>query len=160
MDYETLKLLIQKDQVDKFIRKMTKVYKALRVLETNKQKETPYVSKSLDKMIRYFSKSLPEEIGSDKTLNDIAFEKKDQPYTDKLSDLESLKSTISMCEIPFGSENSREQELIKSGSGHCSTPKISDYSEPKSTGLTSSSQNVDLGHKSQRNFMHAIREEP
>ena len=46
----------------------------------------------------------------DLSLNDIAFDKsnRDQPYQDKLSDLESIKSTLSMCEIPFPIDSSRE----------------------------------------------------
>ena len=36
-----------------------KVYKALRVLERNKSKDTPIFSRSIEKLIRYFGKAFP-----------------------------------------------------------------------------------------------------
>lgn len=48
-----------------------KVYKALRVLERNKSKETPNFSKAIEKLIRYFSKAFPENCGLEGNLNDL-----------------------------------------------------------------------------------------
>ena len=50
-----------------------KVYKALRVLERNKSKDTntPNFSKAIEKLIRYFSKAFPENCGLEGNLNDL-----------------------------------------------------------------------------------------
>lgn len=47
----------------KFMRKMVKVYKALRVLERNKSSETLFFSKSIEKLIKFFYKKFPESLG-------------------------------------------------------------------------------------------------
>ena len=57
------------DQVSRFIKKTLKIYKALRVLERNKAPETPYFSKSLEKLIRYFSKKFPDNCGPRNSIN-------------------------------------------------------------------------------------------
>ena len=51
------------DQVSRFIKKTLKIYKALRVLERNKSSDTPFFSKSIEKLIRYFSKKFPDHCG-------------------------------------------------------------------------------------------------
>jgi len=48
-----------------------KVYKALRVLERNKSKDTPTFSRAIEKLIRYFSKAFPENCGIEGNLNDL-----------------------------------------------------------------------------------------
>lgn len=48
-----------------------KVYKALRVLERNKNKETPTFSRAIEKLIRYFSKAFPQNCGIEGNLNDL-----------------------------------------------------------------------------------------
>ena len=50
---------ISEHQIDQFIKKIMKVYKALRVLERNKSKDTPIFSRAIEKLIRYFSKAFP-----------------------------------------------------------------------------------------------------
>ena len=69
-----LRQWMNEHQVDKFIKKMTKMYKALRVLEKNKDKESTCFSKSIEKLIRYFSKKFPEDFGIEKSLNDFALQ--------------------------------------------------------------------------------------
>ena len=48
-----------------------KVYKALRVLERNKSKDTPTFSRAIDKLIRYISKAFPENCGLEGNLKDL-----------------------------------------------------------------------------------------
>ena len=48
-----------------------KVYKALRVLERNKTKDSPTVSRAIEKLIRYFSKNFPANCGVEGNLNDL-----------------------------------------------------------------------------------------
>ena len=48
-----------------------KVYKALRVLERNKSKDTPTFSRAIEKLIRYFSKAFPQNCGIEGNLNDL-----------------------------------------------------------------------------------------
>jgi len=60
------------DQVSKFIKKTLKVYKALRVLEREKNTETPFFSRSIEKLIRFFSKKFPESLGLDGKLSELA----------------------------------------------------------------------------------------
>jgi len=50
-------------KVDRFIKKTLKIYKALRVLERNKSQDSPYFSKSIERLIRYFAKKFPENCG-------------------------------------------------------------------------------------------------
>ena len=57
---------------------MTKIFKALKVLEKNKDKDTPFVSKSIDKLMRFFQKKFPQEYNIDKNLNDLAMESKQE----------------------------------------------------------------------------------
>jgi len=45
--------------MERFIKKALKIYKALRVLERNKNPETPFFSKAMDKLIRYITKQFP-----------------------------------------------------------------------------------------------------
>ena len=59
------------NHIDQFIKKIMKVYKALRVLERNKSKDTPNFSKAIEKLIRYFSKAFPENCGIEGNLNDL-----------------------------------------------------------------------------------------
>ena len=49
-----------------------KCYKALRVLERNKTAETPSFSKPIEKLIRFFSKKFPENLGLDTNLSELA----------------------------------------------------------------------------------------
>lgn len=51
------------------------MYKALHVLERNKNKETTVFSRCMDKLMRYFSKKFPEDFGLDGNLNDLALSK-------------------------------------------------------------------------------------
>ena len=62
---------IAEQQVDQFIKKIWKVYKALRVLERNKSKDTPIFSRAIEKLIRYLSKAFPENCGIEGNLNDL-----------------------------------------------------------------------------------------
>ena len=62
---------IAEQQIDQFIKKIMKVYKALRVLERNKSKDTPIFSRAIEKLIRYFSKAFPENCGIEGNLNDL-----------------------------------------------------------------------------------------
>lgn len=62
---------IAEHQIDQFIKKILKVYKALRVLERNKSKDTPTFSRAIEKLIRYFSKAFPENCGVEGNLNDL-----------------------------------------------------------------------------------------
>lgn len=48
-----------------------KVYKALRVLERNKSKDSPTFSRAIEKLIRYFSKAFPQNCGIEGNLNDL-----------------------------------------------------------------------------------------
>ena len=48
-----------------------KVYKAMRVLERNKSKDTPTFSRAIEKLIRYFSKAYPQNCGIEGNLNDL-----------------------------------------------------------------------------------------
>lgn len=77
-----LKIWINNDQVDRFIKKATKIYKALQVLEKQKVNETPDLSKSLDKLMRYFRKKFPEDLNLDKSLLDLSRsnDSSTQPY--------------------------------------------------------------------------------
>ena len=50
------------------------MYKALKVLEKNKDKDSTSFSKSVEKLIRYFSKKFPEDFGVEKSLNDFALQ--------------------------------------------------------------------------------------
>ena len=59
-------------QIGKFIKKTLKIYKALRVLEKSKSNETPYFSRSIEKLIRFFTKKLPDNWGIEGTLTDLA----------------------------------------------------------------------------------------
>ena len=63
------------------------MYKALHVLERNKNKETMVFSRAMDKLMRYFSKKFPEDFGLDGNLNDLALAKdlRDQSGGDALS---------------------------------------------------------------------------
>ena len=56
---------------DQFIKKIMKVYKALRVLERNKSKDTPTFSRAIEKLIRFFSKTFPSNCGIEGNLNDL-----------------------------------------------------------------------------------------
>lgn len=51
------------EKVDRFIKKTLKIYKALRVLERNKSHDSPYFSKSIERLIRYLAKKFPENCG-------------------------------------------------------------------------------------------------
>ena len=70
-----IKNFMVEDQIDKFIKKCTKMYKALHVLERNKNKDSMIFSRSMDKLMRYFSKKFPQDFGLDGNLNDIALSK-------------------------------------------------------------------------------------
>jgi len=50
------------EQMERNIKKALKIYKALRVLERNKSIDTPFFSKSMDKLIRFFTKQYPKQI--------------------------------------------------------------------------------------------------
>lgn len=48
------------------------MYKALRVLEKNKDKETPFFSKPIEKLIRHLQKKIPSEYGIPMSLVEFA----------------------------------------------------------------------------------------
>ena len=48
-----------------------KIYKALRVLERNKSSDTPFFSKSIEKLVRYFTKKFPENCGVEGNLSEF-----------------------------------------------------------------------------------------
>jgi hypothetical protein len=60
------------DAVARFIKKTLKVYKALRVLEREKHIETPFFSKSIEKLIRFFSRKFPDQLGLEGKLSELA----------------------------------------------------------------------------------------
>jgi hypothetical protein len=60
------------DQVSRFIKKTLKAYKALRVLEREKNIETPFFSKSMEKLVRFLGRKFPEHLGLDGKLSDLA----------------------------------------------------------------------------------------
>ena len=67
------------------------MYKALRVLEKNKDKESTCYSKSVEKLIRYFSKKFPEDFGIEKSLNDFALQNFQE---DPSSDFKQLTASM------------------------------------------------------------------
>ena len=64
---------IGEEHVGQFIKKVLKIYKGLRVLERNKQPDTPFFSRSIEKLIRFFSKKFPENCGLDGSLSELAY---------------------------------------------------------------------------------------
>jgi hypothetical protein len=62
---------IGEEQVGLFIKKALKIYKGLRVLERNKKSDTPMYSRSMEKLIRFFSKKFPENCGLEGNLSDL-----------------------------------------------------------------------------------------
>ena len=58
--------------MDRFIKKTLKIYKALRVLERNKSQDSPYFSKSIERLIRYFAKKFPENCGLEENPSEYA----------------------------------------------------------------------------------------
>ena len=58
--------------MDRFIKKTLKIYKALRVLERNKSQDSPYFSKSIERLIRYFAKKFPENCGLEESPSEYA----------------------------------------------------------------------------------------
>lgn len=60
------------EQIDRFIKKTLKIYKALRVLERNKSSDTPFFSRAIEKLIRYFTKKFPANCGLEGNLSELA----------------------------------------------------------------------------------------
>jgi hypothetical protein len=58
--------------VDRFIKKTLKIYKALRVLERNRSQDSPYFSKSIERLIRYFAKKFPGSCGLEENPSEYA----------------------------------------------------------------------------------------
>ena len=69
---DTVKDYLGDESVCKFIKKILKIFKALRVLEKNKSAKTPFFSKSIEKLVRFLSRKFPENLGLEGNLSEIA----------------------------------------------------------------------------------------
>lgn len=78
----TMTKYLGEEHVGSFIKKTLKIYKGLRVLERNKSNETPFFSRSMEKLIRFFSKKFPENCGLEGNLSELAlnFSKSQQNF--------------------------------------------------------------------------------
>ena len=88
---------LNEDQISRFIKKMLKIYKALRVLERNKLPETPFFSKSIEKLVRYFTMKLPDSCGVEGNLSEYMSSK--FSYNGTNSDTESQNTDFGLSDV-------------------------------------------------------------
>ena len=68
----SLSRYLGEDNVQKFIKRTMKCYKALRVLERNKTAESPSFSKPIEKLIKFLGKNFPADLGINSNLSELA----------------------------------------------------------------------------------------
>ena len=128
-----------------------KVYKAMRVLERNKRKDTPTFSRAIEKLIRYFSKAFPENCGVEGNLNDLNMSSHGQSTASNFYRSSTLNSEFS----DFG-EELRELNKMSEGGAHGGSHHNFNFTDSKTSNDSSSVMNDTGLDASKTELMGAI----
>lgn len=142
---------IAEQQIDQFIKKIMKVYKALRVLERNKSKDTPIFSRAIEKLIRYFSKAFPENFGIEGNLNDLNVSSHGQSTASNF-----YRSSTFHSEFSDFAEELREINKLAEGKQNGSSNNNFNFIDYSKISNDSNSVNADTGNESKTELLGGL----